>query len=55
MKLFKDKTIMVTGSCGTVGAELVRQLVMADVKSIVCIDNNETELFFQIEQYHKRE
>ena len=53
MKLFKDKTIMVTGSCGTVGAELVRQLVMADVKSIVCIDNNETELFFQIEQYHK--
>lgn len=53
MRLFKDKIIMVTGSCGTVGAELVRQLVMADVKSIVCIDNNETELFFQIEQYRK--
>lgn len=48
---FGDKTVMVTGSCGTVGTELVRQLVQSPAKQIVCIDNNESELFFQIEQY----
>lgn len=51
MDRFKDKTVLVTGACGTVGAELVRQLVDSPAKHIVCIDNNETELFFQIEQY----
>jgi len=48
---FIDKTVLVTGSCGTVGAELVRQLVDGPAARIVCIDNNETELFFQLEQY----
>ncbi|WP_217810152.1 SDR family NAD(P)-dependent oxidoreductase [Salibaculum griseiflavum] len=51
MEKFKDKTVLVTGSCGTVGAELVRQLVESPAAHVVCIDNNETELFFQIEQY----
>jgi len=51
MDRFKDKTVLVTGSCGTVGAELVRQLVRNETTHVVCIDNNETELFFQIEQY----
>lgn len=51
MNRFKDKTIMVTGACGTVGAELVRQLLENEVANVICIDNNETELFFQIEQY----
>ena len=53
MKLFKDKVVLVTGSCGTVGAELVRQLVASEVANVICIDNNETELFFQIEQYRE--
>lgn len=51
MERFKGKTVLVTGSCGTVGAELVRQLVESPVDKIVCLDNNETELFFQAEQY----
>lgn len=51
MDRFKDKTVLVTGSCGTVGAELVRQLVESSAAHVVCIDNNETELFFQVEQY----
>lgn len=51
MERFKDKTVLVTGSCGTVGAELVRQLVKSPAAHVVCLDNNETELFFQIEQY----
>lgn len=48
---FKDKSVLVTGACGTVGAELVRQLVDGPAGNVVCIDNNETELFFQIEKY----
>ena len=51
MDRFKDKTVLITGSCGTVGAELVRQLVGSEVANVICIDNNETELFFQIEQH----
>lgn len=48
---FTDKIVLVTGACGTVGAELVRQLVASHAAHIVCIDNNETELFFQAELY----
>lgn len=50
---FEGKTVLVTGSCGTVGAELVRQLVEGPAARIVCIDNNESELFFQIEHYKR--
>jgi len=51
MERFKDKTVLVTGACGTVGAELVRQLVAGPAAHVVCIDNNETELFFQVEHH----
>ena len=44
---------MVTGACGTVGAELVRQLSALAVAQIVCIDNNESELFFLMERYRE--
>jgi len=51
MEQFKDKVVLVTGACGTIGAELVHQLVASSATRVVCIDNNETELFFQIEHY----
>lgn len=51
MDRFKDKTVLVTGACGTVGAALVRQLVAGPAAHVVCIDNNETELFFQVEHH----
>lgn len=51
MEKFKDKTVLITGACGTVGAELVRQLVDSPAKQVICIDNNETDLFFLGEQY----
>ena len=43
-----DKNILVTGACGTVGAELVRQLLEEDFapSEVVALDNNESELFF---------
>ena len=48
---FDDLTVLVTGSCGTVGGELVKQLVERTTARVKCIDNNETELFFQQEKY----
>ncbi len=49
---FKDKSILVTGSCGSVGQELVRQLVHDfNAKEVTGIDNNESALFFQEQQF----
>ena len=46
------KRILVTGACGTIGSELTRQLLEEyQVKEVVCIDNNESDLFF-LEQKH---
>jgi FlaA1/EpsC-like NDP-sugar epimerase len=44
---FKEKRILVTGACGTVGRELVRQLLEEyEVNELISLDNNESELFF---------
>jgi FlaA1/EpsC-like NDP-sugar epimerase len=51
MDNFAGKTVLVTGACGTVGSELVRKLVDSAAAHVICVDNNETELFFLIEQY----
>lgn len=51
---FFDKRILVTGGCGTVGRELIRQLLRNhDVGELVCLDNNESELFFLEQQFMK--
>lgn len=47
-----DKSVLVTGCCGTVGSELVRQLLEEyAVGELIGLDNNESELFFS-EQRH---
>ena len=48
---FKGRSVLITGACGTVGAELTRQVVKAGAARVVCVDNNETELFFLQEAY----
>ena len=41
------KSVMVTGACGTIGSKLIEQLVTDyRPREIICIDNNESELFF---------
>ena len=44
---FKDKCVLVTGACGTVGSELVRQLLENyEVSELIGVDNNESELWY---------
>lgn len=53
MSYLTNKTVAVTGCCGTVGSELVNQLLNDyEVGELVGLDKNETELFFQ-QQRHK--
>jgi len=51
---FKSKKVYVTGACGTVGRELVRQLLEDyQVVELVGIDNNESELFFLEQRFQQ--
>ncbi len=51
-RYFKDKAVLVTGACGTVGSELVRQLIRKyEVGELVGLDNNESALFFLEQRY----
>lgn len=50
----KDQRILVTGVCGTVGKELVRQLLTSDKyqpKELIGIDNDESGLFFLSQEF----
>ena len=54
MSLFSSQRIVVTGSCGTVGSELVHQLLNNseyEPSEVIGLDNNETALFFQDQEY----
>ena len=54
MKIFNGKSIFVTGSCGTIGTELIDQLLnnpKYNPKEVIGIDNNESSLFFQDQQF----
>lgn len=48
---WKNKRVLITGVCGTVGQELLRQLVEKAPDEIIGLDNNESELFFMMEEY----
>lgn len=50
-KYYSGKRIMVSGAAGTVGSELVRQLMAQDVTELRAIDNNEEGLFNLDNQY----
>lgn len=39
---YKDKTILVTGGGGSIGSELVRQLITLPVKKVMALDNSES-------------
>ena len=56
MKKFSGKRIVVTGVCGTIGSELLSQLLKSPdyaPSEVIGIDNDETGLFF-LEQIHRK-
>jgi FlaA1/EpsC-like NDP-sugar epimerase len=48
---YRGKAILITGAAGTVGTELVRQVIEFEPAGIRLLDNNETELFFLGKNY----
>src|SRR3989338_6654442 len=44
--IFRDKVIMVTGGCGSIGSEIVKKLLLFKPKAIRVFDNNESNLFY---------
>lgn len=49
--LFLNKKILVTGGLGSIGSEIVRQLIQYNPKFIRIMDNRETELFYSRQSY----
>ncbi len=45
-KLVAGQAVMVTGAAGTIGSELCRQLLDAGPAKLLCLDHNETGIFF---------
>ncbi len=48
---WQNKRVMITGVCGSVGQELLRQVISTEPAEIIGLDNNESELFFLSEAY----
>jgi FlaA1/EpsC-like NDP-sugar epimerase len=52
MKTFyKNKRILITGAAGTIGKEMIKQLLPFEPSELRLMDNNETEIFFLMEEY----
>lgn len=49
--IFRNQTIVITGAAGSVGQELIRQLLRFRPAEIRMVDNNESELFMLHQQY----
>jgi FlaA1/EpsC-like NDP-sugar epimerase len=44
--LWRDKAVLLTGAAGTVGSEILAQLVAHEPRAVIGIDNNESAVFF---------
>jgi FlaA1/EpsC-like NDP-sugar epimerase len=53
ISVYKGKTILITGSVGTVGSELLEQIIKYHPKEIRLFDNNESGLHMQTCLYEK--
>ena len=42
---YKGKKVLVTGGSGSIGSEIVKELLKFDVDTVRILDNNETGLF----------
>src|SRR5439155_22852184 len=44
-RVLRDRVVLITGGCGSVGSELCRQVAQFEPKQLVILDNNETGLY----------
>lgn len=51
IEFFRNKTILITGAAGTVGKEIVRQILGMEPREVRLLDNNESELFYLGNKY----
>ena len=51
---YKEKRILITGAAGTVGREIVRQINSFGHAEFRLMDNNESEMFFLMEEYRDK-
>jgi FlaA1/EpsC-like NDP-sugar epimerase len=51
VEFYQGKKVLVTGGVGSVGKELVKQLLMLSPKEVRVLDHNETEVFYMMERY----
>jgi len=51
MNPWQNKRVLITGVAGTIGNELLRQLVRCEPSEIIGIDSNESELFFVQQEF----
>lgn len=47
---FKNKRILVTGGCGSIGSEIVKQLIELEPEKIIIFDHNESAQFHLMER-----
>ena len=50
---FRGARVVITGGAGSIGSELVRQLVKLEPEIVYLIDRNENELYFLFEELHR--
>jgi len=48
---YRAKKVLITGAAGTVGKEIVKKLYSFETEELRLMDNNETEMFFLMEEY----
>ncbi|GBD96274.1 MAG TPA: polysaccharide biosynthesis protein [Nitrospirae bacterium] len=53
-KFYKEKKILIIGAAGTVGREIVRQIDSFGHAELRLVDNNESEMFFLMEEYRNK-
>ena len=46
VKQFRGRVVVVTGAAGSIGSELCRQILKYEPRALVCVDQNETAIFY---------
>lgn len=54
-RFYRGKTVFITGGAGSIGSEIVRQLIDLEVKKVVVYDNSEYLTFLLEQQLKERE